>query len=169
MIRWVRSIALTLALAAVWPSGTANAASAVVKVNAKATKPLSQTSVQDLDLGTIVLAPGTWSGATVSITRAGAFSCTNVNTTCSGVPRVATYAVSGSNNEVVRIMAPNVTLTSQSDPTKTLVLVVDSPGTVTLDNGGKKGINFSLGGSIALSSTTAGGLYTGTFDVIVDY
>ena len=66
-------------------------------------------------------------------------------------------------------MAPNVTLTSQSDPTKTLVLVVDSPGTVTLDNGGKKGTNFSVGGSIALSSATAGGLYTGTFDVIVDY
>ncbi len=169
MIFWVRSIALTLALTAALASGGADAANAVVKVNAKATKPLSLTRVQDLDLGTIVLAPGTWSGANVVITQAGVFSCTNPNTTCSGAPRAATYSVSGSNNEVVRINAPNVTLTNQSDPTKTLTLVVDSPGTVTLQNGGKKGTDFNLGGSIALSSTTAGGLYTGTFDVTVEY
>lgn len=169
MRRWVRSIALTLALTACFATGDARAANAVVKVNAQATKPLSLTRVQDLDLGTIVLAPGSWSGANVSITRAGAFRCTSPNTTCSGAPQVATYTVAGSNNEVVRITAPNVTLTNQADPTKTLVLVVDNPGTVTLQNGGKKGTDFSLGGSIALDSSTAGGLYAGTFDVTVDY
>ena len=47
--------------------------------------------------------------------------------------------------------------------------MVDSPGTVTVDNGGKKGTTFNLGGSITLSSATAGGLYLGTFDVTVDY
>jgi hypothetical protein len=169
MISWVRSIALTLTISAAFTSSPSWAANAVVKVNAQPTKPLSLTRVQDLDLGTIVLAPGTWSGATVSITRSGAFSCTNTNTTCTGVAQVATYTVSGSNNEVVRITAPNVTLTNQADSTKTLVLVVDSPGTITLQNGGKKGTVFSLGGSIALSSSTAGGLYAGTFDVTVDY
>ena len=167
MICWIRSIALLLALTDL--SSQALAASAVVKVNAKATKPLSLSRVQDLNLGTIVLAPGIWSGASVSITQAGLFRCTNPNTTCSGVTQAATYTVSGSNNEVVRITAPNVTLTNQSDPTKTLTLVVDSPGTVTLENGGKKGTDFNLGGSIALTSATAGGLYTGTFDVTVDY
>jgi hypothetical protein len=167
MTSWVRVIALLLALTA--RASEATAANAVVKVNAKATKPLSLSRVQDLDLGTIILAPGSWSGASVSITQAGVFRCTNPNTTCSGLPQTAAYAVSGSNNEVVRITAPNVTLTNQSDPTKTLTLVVDSPGTVTLDNGGKKGTTFNLGGSIALSSATAGGLYTGTFDVTVDY
>jgi hypothetical protein len=145
------------------------AASAVIKVNAKATKPLTLTSIQDLDLGTIVLAPGTWSGAAVSISQAGVFSCTSPNTTCTGAPLVATYSVSGSNNEVVKVTAPNVTLTNQSDPTQTLTLVVNSPSTVTLANGGKKGTTFSIGGSITLSSSTAGGLYTGTFDVTVDY
>lgn len=169
MIIWVRSIALMLTLIAALASSEAFGANAVVKVNAQATKPLSLARIQDLDLGTIVLAPGNWSGATVAITRAGVFQCINPNTTCSGVRQVATYNVNGSNHEVVRITAPNITLTNQSDPTKTLVLVVDNPGTVTLTNGGAKGVDFSLGGSIALSSATAGGLYAGTFDVTVDY
>jgi len=69
----------------------------------------------------------------------------------------------------VRISAPNVTLTNQSDPTKTLTLVVDSPGSLVLTNSGPPGSNFSLGGSVNLSSTTAGGVYAGTFNVTVDY
>jgi Domain of unknown function (DUF4402) len=40
---------------------------------------------------------------------------------------------------------------------------------VTIDTGGKKGTNFSLGGSITVSSSTSGGVYAGTFDVTVDY
>jgi Domain of unknown function (DUF4402) len=169
MTFWVRPTAMLLAMIAISASSRAWAANAVIKVNAQATKPLSLTRVQDLDLGTIVLGPGTWSGATVSISRAGVFSCANPNTTCSGARQVATYNLSGSNNAAVRIAAPNVTLTNQNDPTKTLVMVIDSPGTVTIPNSGKKGVDFSLGGSIALSSSTAGGLYAGTFDVTVDY
>jgi hypothetical protein len=160
---------ISLLAAACFPYGVADAATQVVPVQAKATKPLTLTRTQDLDLGTIVLAPGTWTGATVSIARTGQFSCVNANLTCTGLAKVATYSVSGSNNEVVKITAPDVVLTNQSDPTKTLTLVVDNPGSVTLNNGGKKGTDFSLGGSISLSSATAGGVYAGTFDVTVDY
>jgi len=141
----------------------------VAGVSASVVKPLVLTWLQNLDLGTIVLGPGAWSGATVQITRAGAFSCTNTNVTCSGVTQVARYNVSGSNNNVVHITAPNVTLVNQSDATKTLTLVVDNPGTVTLTNSGPPGSNFSLGGSVLLSSATAGGTYSGTFNVTVDY
>ena len=169
MRKAVHKATLLAAFAALCTSGQAVAASEVVKVNVKATKPLTLTRVQDLDLGTIVLAPGTWTGATVSISQAGVFRCANPNISCTGAPLPATYSVSGSNNEVVRITAPNVTLTNQADPTQTLLLTVDSPATVTLANGGKKGTNFSLGGSVTLSSTIAGGVYTGTFDVTVDY
>src|SRR5205085_1933997 len=51
----------------------------------------------------------------------------------------------------------------------TLMLVVDSPGTFLIPNSGNPGVNFSLGGSINLSSSTAGGVYSGTFNVTVDY
>lgn len=169
MLRWKRAVVLLLASATGFAGSSADAASLVVKVNAQATKPLSLTRVQDMDFGTIVLAPGTWSGATVSLSQAGVFTCRNVNTSCSGAPQVATYTVSGSNNEVVKIAAPNVTLTNQSDPSQTIVLAIDSPGTVTLENGGKKGTDFSVGGSMVLSSATSGGTYAGTLDITVDY
>lgn len=161
---------LLMTLAAVVAAAPAHAAnSQVATVNATVVKPLTLKWVQNLDLGTIVLGPGAWSGATVGVSRAGTFSCTNANVTCSGATAVAKYNVSGTNNQAVHITAPNVTLVNQSDPTKTLVLVVDNPGTVTLTNSGNPGLDFALGGSISLSSTTAGGVYSGTFNVTVDY
>jgi hypothetical protein len=155
-----------------WALGGATAAEAapgVAGVSANVVKPLILTWLQDLDLGSIVLGPGTWSGATVSISRAGVFSCTNANVTCSGATKVAQYNVSGSNNNVVRITAPNVTLVNQSDASQRLTLIVDNPGSVTLTNSGPPGTNFSLGGSISVNSSTVGGTYSGTFNVTVDY
>jgi hypothetical protein len=160
---------LVVALTAVAAAPVHAASSQVAQVNATVVKPLTLSWVQNLDLGTIVLGNGSWSGATVGISRTGAFTCANANVTCSGPTKVATYNVSGTNNQVVRITAPNVTLVNQSDPTKTLTLLVDSPGSLTLTNSGSPGVNFSLGGSISVSSTTAGGVYSGTFNVTVDY
>ena len=150
-------------------AGPARAASQVAQVSATVAKPLTLARVQDLDLGSIILGPGTWSGTTVGISRGGVFSCSSSNVTCTGATKVAKYIVTGSNNQVVRITAPNVTLVNQADPTRTLTLLVDSPGTVTMPNSGNNGVQFPLGGSITLSSSTAGGTYTGTFNVTVDY
>ena len=97
------------------------------------------------------------------------FSCASPNVTCTGATMVAKYNVSGTNNQTVRISTPNVTLVNKGDPTKTLTLVVDSPGTLVLTNSGQPGTDFPLGGSIMLSSTTVGGTYSGTFNVTVDY
>ena len=162
--------AYLVSVAALMAAAPAHAAtSQVAKVSATVVKPLTLKWVQNLDLGTIVLGPGTWTGATVAISRGAVFSCTNANVTCSGATRVAKYNVTGTNNQVIRITAPNVTLVNQNDPTRTLTLTVDSPGTVMLTNSGNQGIDFSLGGSIGLNSATAGGVYAGTFNVTVDY
>jgi hypothetical protein len=138
-------------------------------VSANIVRPVALTWVQDLDLGTITLGPGTWSGATIAISKAGVFTCTNANVTCTGATKVAQYNVVGTNRQVITIDAPNVTLVNQSDPTQKLTLTVDSPGSVTLTNSGQPGSTFSLGGSITVSSTTPGGVYSGTFNVTVDY
>lgn len=140
-----------------------------ISISASVVKPLTLAWVQNLDLGSIVLGPGTWSGAVIAISRAGTFSCVNANLTCNGTTQVAKYQVTGTNNQVVRISAPMVTLVNQADTTKTLSMVIDSPGSVTLPNSGQPGIIFSLGGSITLGSATASGLYSGTFNVTVDY
>lgn len=149
--------------AAIGPNQNSTAAARIVK-------PLTLTYVRDLDLGTIVLSgAGAWTGASIAISRAGAFSCTNSNVTCSGATQTAQYRVTGSNNQTVTVSAPNVTMTNQTDGTSTLLLTVDGPGTVNLGNSGTVGLTFDLGGQIGVASTTADGTYSGTFNVTVNY
>lgn len=166
---WPSLLALATLIGALGAAAPARAVSQTAKVSAKVVKPLTIRWVQDLDLGTITLGSGNWSNATVAITRGGLFSCTSTNVTCSGATAVAIYNIVGSNNQPVRVSAPNVTLVNQADPTKTLTLVVDGPGTVTIPNSGNRGVDVSLGGSITLGSTTISGVYSGTFNVTVDY
>lgn len=146
----------------------AGAASINARAKAKVVKPLVLKSVQDLDLGTLLLGPGTWSGATVTLSRDGVFTCP-ANVTCSGATQVAIYNVSGSNRQTVVINAPDVPLVNQNDSTKILTLVVDSPDTVVLTNSGPAGTDFPIGGSITVDSTTADGHYVGTFEVTAEY
>jgi hypothetical protein len=157
-----------LVLALACTSQPALAVTQNASVNANVVKPLTLTSQQNLDLGTLTTTLGSWSGATVGISQTGVFTC-NAKVICTGAPQVARYKVTGSNKMVVRITAPNVTLVNQGDPTQTLVLTVDNPGQVTLTSSGEPGNTFNLGGSIILNSTTPSGVYSGTFHVTVDY
>ena len=163
------SIPTLLLLCASVSAEPARAATQSVQVNANVLKPLILTMIQNLDLGTITLGPGTWSNATVSISKTGTFSCANSNLTCTGATQVAQYNVSGSNNQTVQITVPAVTLVNQSDNTQTLTLTPDAPASVVLTNSGPPGTNFNVGGSITLNSTTAAGTYVGTFNVTVNY
>lgn len=166
------SVITPLAAALVCLSGgaaPARAATLTASVTASNVKPLVLTKVQDLNLGTVTLGPGTWSNATVALSQGGVLSCANANVTCSGATLVAQYNVQGSKQNTVFINAPNVTLVNQSDPTQTLTLVTDAPATVVLANDGFPGSNFSIGGSVTINSSTAAGTYVGTFNVTVNY
>jgi hypothetical protein len=165
----IRIAHILLALAIGQCARAAHAATVNVGVNATALKALQITKVQDLDLGTITLGSGTWSNVTVSLTRAGVFTCPAGNVTCAGATRVATYNVQGSNKGTVNINTPNVTLINQNDTSQQLTMVVDSPTSVVLPNSGQPGVNFSIGGRITVSSNTSGGTYVGTFNVTADY
>lgn len=132
-------------------------------------KPLIVAKLTDLDLGTVTLAPGVWANATVAISQAGVLSCTDPKLVCTGATGAASYNVQGSRQQVVTISAPNVTLVNQSDSTRTLLLTVDAPSNLTLANSGFPGSDFSIGGSVTLSSATAAGTYVGTFNVTVNY
>ena len=153
---------------------TATPASAVsptqnATATARVVKPLTLQWVRDLDLGTIVLSgAGSWSGANIGITRTGTFSCSNTNVTCSGATQTAEYKVTGTNNQVVTINTSNVTLTEPTSGS-TLLMTVDSPGSVNLGNSGSAGVVFELGGQIAVASSTPDGTYSGTFNVTVNY
>ena len=160
---------LLLGVAGVTFSAPAEAVTQSATVKVSVVKPLTLTALQNLDLGTITLAGGTWSNVAVGVSRAGVLSCSNANVVCSGATQVARYKVTGTNRQVVTISVPNTTLTNQSDPTKTLTMVADTPGSVTLTSSGEPGITWDIGGSITLSSATADGTYTGTMNVTVDY
>lgn len=162
-------VALSAAALAQAAGAAPPSATAVVPVRASVVKPLSLTALQNMDFGTIALKPGTWSGATVSISQAGVLTCSNPNLTCTGTARPARYQLTGTNKVTIQINAPNVTLVNQGDNSKTLQLVPIKPATITLPNSGNQGAQFAVGGTLTVSSTTADGLYVGTLNVTVDY
>lgn len=163
-----RYIAVAAAAGAIAFATPASGASVNAQAKAKVVKPLTLRAVQDLDLGTLILGPGDWSGASVNLSPGGVLTC-GANLTCSGATQPAIYNIAGSNGQTATIQAPDVTLVNLSDPSKTLILAVDGPTSVTLTNSGTKGVDFPLGGSISVDSTTLGGEYLGTFEVTAEY
>lgn len=176
MTKFLRYMALAATAATAL---TATPASAVgpsdknATATARIVKPLTLVWQQDLDLGTIILNSGAWTGATISIAPDGTFNCdggASTKVTCANATKPAQYKVTGTNNQDVKITAPDVTLTG---PSGTLLMTVSRPGspvgTINLGSSGSTGLVFGLGGSISVNSTTPDGTYTGTFNVTVDY
>ena len=168
----LRSMALAATAAAF--TFTAAAASAAptsvsngpVQAHAAIVKPLTLTKVNDLDFGTITVQD---TGDAV-LTDTGTISC-NGGLVCSGTVAPATYKVTGTNNQVVTITKPAVTLTN-TDPTQAgtpLTMTLTGQSTVTLPNSGATGINFSLGGTMTVPASTKEGTYQGDLAVTVNY
>jgi hypothetical protein len=162
----VAALALTATQAAAAPVSATTPATAQARV----IRPLQLTSIQDLDLGTIVLTGAAAFSATIAIDRDGNFDCdggSSTNVTCSGTVQEAVYNVRGTNNQVVTIASGPVTLTGSNGGT--LTLTPDHEATVTLTSSGVPGDDFGVGGSITVTDTTVDGVYTGTFAVTADY
>jgi hypothetical protein len=161
----------TAAAVAALTVGATPALAANATQNATATarivKPLTLTSKQNLDLGSITLVGS--GSATVGLSRSGVFSCPVGNVTCSGPTQVAVYTVTGVNNQSVTVSAPNFDLVNQADNTLKLALAVDAPPTVALGNSGSAGTDFPIGGSVTVNGSTAEGTYVGNFVVTVNY
>lgn len=162
----VAALALTATQAAAAPVSASQNATA----RARVLRPLQLTSIQNLDLGTIVLTgTGTYT-ATVGISRAGVFNCdggSSTSVTCSGTVQQAAYNVRGTNNQVVTIASSPVTLAGSNGGS--LTLTPDHAASVTLTSSGVPGNDFGVGGSITVTEATVDGVYTGAFAVTADY
>lgn len=143
----------------------AQAASANAVVKAGLVKPLALTTKQDFDFGQIVL-PLSGGAITIAVSQAGVRTCPSP-ASCSGTAKQAVFNVQGSNQQIVKISAPAITLANSAG--NTLAFTPNAPATVTLTNSGNPGIDFSIGGSISVSPTTPDGNYTGSLVVTVDY
>ena len=155
------ALALTAAPAAAAPTSVSNGP---VTARAQILKPLTLTKVSNMDFGSIVVS----ANGTATMDTAGNLTCT-ASLTCTAAGTPAGYNVTGSNNQVVNITKPDVTLTNGANPGTPLTLVLSGPTQVTLTSSGAPGNNFNLGGSIAIAATTNDGVYTGQLAVTVDY
>jgi hypothetical protein len=154
------------ALALTSTAGVAATPTTQATATAHIYKPLQISFAQNLDFGTLVLNTGSWSGQVVKIDQAGALTGCGANVTCSGTAVPAKYHLSGTNNAVVKITSLPFNLTGPG----TLAFTPDAPATVNLGPAGlTTGVDFSIGGSITLDSTTPDGVYSGTFAVTADY
>lgn len=166
----ISAAAAVLMLGAAPAAGQAVSPDNQARATARIVKPLSLYWVQDLDLGSVILGPGTWTGAVVGVGRDGTPDCASTDVTCTGTMTEAVYLVTGTNNQDVTINASaSIDLVHGVDATKILAMSVDNPGTVSLGNSGAAGLEFGLGGSITVNSDTLDGTYTGMFDVTVEY
>ncbi len=130
-------------------------------------RPLTISSVQNLDFGTLVLSgSGAWSGQVINMDQAGVLTGCGGRVTCFGTPQPAKYHLSGTNNAIVTISVPRFNLTGPAF----LAFRPNAPITVSLGAAGATtGVNFGVGGSITLNSSTPAGIYTGTMLVTADY
>ena len=147
----------TPAFAAATNSATANATVNIVS-------PLTLTNNTGLDFGTVV---GPFAGETVRIDTAGNRNCGGL--TCSGTTvSAANFTVSNgtANQNLAVTVDPSVSLTSGGN-SLTVDLTTDLPSGVVTDASG--GATFGVGGSLQIPSGTADGVYSGQFNVQVDY
>jgi len=156
----VAALTLTSAPAAAAPTSSSNSATATARI----VKPLTLTRTANMDFGDIVVQDA----GVATLAMGGALTCTG-GLTCAATGTPAAYLVTGTNNQVVTVTAPDVTLTNTANPGTPLTLDLNAPASVLLPNAGASGENFSVGGSIAVAATTRDGVYTGDLAVTVDY
>lgn len=170
MIKRLTALAVvTGAVLAATPAAAAPVSVTGTKPQAKVTvlKPLVLTKTSDLNFG-IVLMSNVTGATTVSMSQAGAVTC-GTGLTCSGTTTVGGYNVKGTNNQVVTITAPNVTMANLTNTGNSIVVTLNAPATVTLPNSGNTGLDFAVGGSFTVDTSTVDGVYAGDMNVTVDY
>jgi len=155
--------ALTATAANAAPTSVSNGP---VQAHATIVKPLTLTKVSDMDFGSIVVQDD----GTASLANSGSLTCP-ATLTCAGTGTPAEYTVTGTNNQVVFITKPNVTLTNTVNPGTPLTLVLNGhgPTQTLLPNSGNSGVNFKLGGQISVAAGSLEGDYNGNLAVTVDY
>ena len=154
-------------------AGTAQAAaSATASANAEILTTISVVKNQNLDFGKIAVnGAGT---LTVSADESAPVACP-ATLVCQGARVPAKFTISGTNGSgtTASVRQASVSLTSGANSMTLNAFSVFFPNgsTLTLPNVtatlGTAG--FNVGGSLAVGAAQAPGLYTGTFDVDVDY
>ncbi len=178
MTKTIRFAAAGAAMFAALGMGTAaHADTATADATAEVLDALVLNNDTALDFGAMVV-----SGAgTVTLAADGTLNCAATDIVCSGTTSVAGFSVEGTANKAVTINLPTTSVdlqhpsfTAGTAAEHTIVLSAftsSENGTggpeVTLDGTGNA--TFDVGGTITLDGTEAAGVFSGTFDVSVEY
>jgi hypothetical protein len=145
--------------------------------NARILKPLSITwNNTNLNFGDIVLDTNAFT-ATVRVPFNGGPIVCPAPLTCSGSTSVASYNVSGTNNQLVHVDTPDVQMDRVGGGGSIMVRLLAAnnlapsgvAGDVLLPNSGNSGVNVAIGGEFDLTEATPDGVYAGDFAVTADY
>ena len=134
---------------------------------------LTVDNTSDLDFGKVAL---TGAAGVVTVNPAGAVTTCDATLACYDTTSAASFDVTGSVNKAltVRLPAANTILSNGTDDlvlssytTSAAAVAGETYYTITLSATGTG--TFSVGGTLAFDGTESDGVYTGTFDVAVDY
>ena len=153
-----------IAIAAVAAASPTSAASTTAGTTVNVVRPVSLKMLQDMDFGTLTFASFTGT-RTIAVSRTGALTCT-VDIVCSGVAKQARFNVQGSNKLVVLLSYSGGTLWNGAD---SIPFTANGPASITMTNSGAPGLDFDVGGSLTISPTLVGGVYSGTMTVTAEY
>jgi len=169
----VRPAFLSLAAAmAVWLAAPALAAPrvAVPKPKAKAALifPVTVIRKNDMDFGYLA---STTAGTAVLNPNSGALTTTGGVLAVGGAPMPATFIGAAQSSAVVNIKVPNQPLTIvRSGGTQTMIVrdfTIQGSDKRTLAR--LQSFEFNIGATLVVGANQAEGLYTGTFDITVQY
>ena len=157
---------------AVFASQAANAAPLVLPTNPTGTatlmKPLTLTKVRDMNFGNVA----TVGAGTMTINPVtGAITVTGGVSSLGGTVQTARFAGNTPSSAVVNIKVPNTNVTlTRVGGTQTLIasnFTLDGQAKRTLAQAGV--FQFDVGATINVAAGQAEGLYTGTFNVTIQY
>ena len=153
------AVALTVAVAT-----PAHAATITAVTSANVVKQVALAKLQDMDFGTLTFA-GFAGNRTITMSRLGVLTCA-ADIVCSGVAKLARFNVQGTNKLTVLLTYTGGTLSNGTD---SIPFTANGPATITMANSGAPGTDFDVGGTLDISPTLVGGVYTGTMTVTAEY
>ncbi len=149
-------------IAAAMLSSGAQAATATGTARVEILVPVQLSTVTNLDFG--LVAAGAASGTVVLPTASNTRTCTSV--TCVGTATRGSFQVTNaSNGQTIQLSATNATLTGAG--TNMLVTTSLSNSSIVFNSSSLQTV--FVGGSLAVGTNQAAGVYTGSFTVTADY
>jgi len=137
-------------------------------------QPLTVTKVADLRFGSIVRPVA--STGTVSVDATGARNVTgDVEALAIGdTPQAARFTIAGEGGHAVSVTIPSSFVLTNGAQSITVATVNNLAGALSAQTlsgtaGSAGALDVSVGGSVAITATTAAGLYTGSFTVSTAY